>query len=157
MQSQPPVRALHEELIRFAKSLHMLRQNNPAGPTSTAGVPLLAKLVNQGPARSRDLAEAVCLDPSTVSRQVEQLVRAGHVVRTADPHDGRATLLRATPAGVDELAAHRARMEQMLGHLVDDWDAQSVATLVDSLRKLNDAAATRLPRYLDLHPRERAG
>jgi DNA-binding MarR family transcriptional regulator len=152
-----PMRELHEELIRFSKSLHMLRQHSPSGPATTASIPLLALLVRQGPARSRDLAQAVCLDPSTVSRQVEQLVRAGHVVRTADPHDGRATLLQATPAGVEELAAHRGRMEQLLDYLVEGWSADDVTGLVEALRRLNDSTADRLPRYLDLPARERAG
>src|SRR3954453_9400041 len=57
---------------------------------------LISTLVGQGPMRAKELAEQVQLDPSTVSRQVAQLVRDGFVERLADAHDGRASLLRPT-------------------------------------------------------------
>ena len=57
---------------------------------------LLFQLVNDGPRRSSALAETACVDPSTVSRQVAQLVKAGLVERQSDPEDGRASLLVAT-------------------------------------------------------------
>ena len=60
---------------------------------------LLVHLVRQGPRRLTTLAEAVHSDPSTVSRQVAALVRNGLVERLADPDDGRASLLAATPTG----------------------------------------------------------
>jgi hypothetical protein len=52
-----------------------------------------------GPRRAGALADAVHSDPSTISRQIGHLVKLGYVERTADPEDGRATLLAATDEG----------------------------------------------------------
>src|SRR5687767_2537569 len=47
----------------------------------------------------KDLAVRCALDPSTVSRAVAALVRSRLVARTADPRDGRASVLTVTPDG----------------------------------------------------------
>ena len=49
--------------------------------------------------RVSDLAACVELDASTVSRQIKQLEDKGIVERTADPADGRASLVRLTDDG----------------------------------------------------------
>ncbi|MFB9906209.1 MarR family winged helix-turn-helix transcriptional regulator [Allokutzneria oryzae] len=85
---------------------------------------LLATLVAQGPARSSALADAVHSDPSTISRQVAQLVRDGLVERRADPVDGRATLLAATDAGIELLRVHRRRRNEAIAGMVEGWSAQ---------------------------------
>src|SRR6058998_3946011 len=64
-----------------------------------ASFALLAHLVTGGPRRSSALAELVFTDPSTVSRQVGQLVKDGYVERRADPDDGRVSVLAATDEG----------------------------------------------------------
>ena len=57
---------------------------------------MLAHLIEAGPRRSSDIAEAFDLDKGAVSRQVQHLVELGLVERTPDPADGRATILTAT-------------------------------------------------------------
>lgn len=138
------LRALQDELIRFKRSLHIIRQSVDVTGLPPAGIPLLATLVHKGPARSGDLADAAFLDRSTVSRQIDQLVRSGHVRRTADPDDGRATLLEATDHGRSHLESHRQRMQDLLSIVVADWDEQTLRNTVTCLRRLNDDAATRL-------------
>ncbi len=91
---------------------------------------LLAVLATEGPQRTTALAEAVHSDTSTVSRQVGALVRHGLVERQADPADGRACLLAATPdrAARASSTTARARTEQMadvLGH----WSSEDLATV----------------------------
>ena len=63
---------------------------------------LLVKLAQHGPSRASDLAELVCADPSTVSRQVASLVKCGLLERRADPDDGRASILVPTELGLAE-------------------------------------------------------
>lgn len=97
---------------------------------------LLAVLVTEGPQRTTALAEAVHSDTSTVSRQVGALVRHGLIERQADPADGRACLLAATPTG-QQCFDHqrRARTEQIadvLGHWTSD-DLRTVASLLERL------------------------
>ena len=108
------VRALSEQVIRLQRAFGSMRQQLAATrSTSGDGVEwaaygLLFQLVNDGPRRSSALAEAACVDPSTVSRQVAQLVKAGLVERQSDPEDGRASLLVATEQG---RAAYAAKQE----------------------------------------------
>ncbi|MBB4675295.1 MarR family winged helix-turn-helix transcriptional regulator [Crossiella cryophila] len=94
---------------------------------------LLATLVHTGPLRSSALAEAVYSDPSTISRQVAQLVKDGLVERTADPLDGRATLLAATESGRELFLRHRDRRNEMIASMVSGWppeDRRQFATLL---------------------------
>jgi DNA-binding MarR family transcriptional regulator len=60
-------------------------------------------------------------DPSTISRQIGSLVRLGYVERTADPEDGRATLLAATPEGTRVFDENRRARNQNLAELLSGW------------------------------------
>lgn len=82
---------------------------------------LLAHLVLDGPRRASALAEAVHSDPSTISRQVASLVRLGYVERTADPEDGRATVLAATGEGRRVFEENRRARNQNLAELLTGW------------------------------------
>ncbi|WP_051215239.1 MarR family winged helix-turn-helix transcriptional regulator [Granulicoccus phenolivorans] len=139
-------RSLHQELIRFQRSVHLAKQSfGTALPDN--GVAVLAQLTKRGPMRSSDLAGCTALDPSTVSRQVDSLVRTGAIVRTADPSDGRATLLEITPAGREKFAAHTGQIAALLTELLGGWTSEQVEALITSLSHLNDDL-TRLPDLL---------
>ena len=64
---------------------------------------VLGLLLEKGPQRVGEIAQALGTDPSTVSRKVAALVDAGLVERRVDPDDGRAHLLAATPAGEQQV------------------------------------------------------
>ena len=49
-----------------------------------------------GVVRQADLINALGLDPSTVTKMLQRLQRAGTVIRTTDPADRRAALVEAT-------------------------------------------------------------
>jgi DNA-binding MarR family transcriptional regulator len=100
---------------------------------------LLVHLVNDGPRRAGALAEAVLSDPSTVSRQIGHLVRLGLVERTADPEDGRATLLAATAEGRRIFAANRRLRNAKIAALMADWPAADREALRDLLTRFADA------------------
>lgn len=138
--------AIFGELVRFHHAQHVLRQLSAQPGATPISMPLLATLVRSGPMRSSRLAELSCLDPSTVSRQADQLVRAGLVERLADPDDGRATLLQPSDAGRERLAAHRQRLETLLtGTILKDWSEEDLSTFATLLRRLNDEALDHLP------------
>jgi DNA-binding MarR family transcriptional regulator len=80
----------------------------------------------------------VCVDPSTVSRQIADLVDLGLVERRADPRDGRATLLAATGAGEERHQLVHERRDHALAVMLADWSGSDVAALADLLRRLND-------------------
>ena len=60
---------------------------------------LLSRVDELGPARLSDVAAAAGVEISTASRPIARLVEQGYVERSTDPADGRACLLRCTPAG----------------------------------------------------------
>jgi DNA-binding MarR family transcriptional regulator len=98
---------------------------------------LLACLVTEGPQRTTALAESVHSDTSTVSRQVGALVRHGLVERQADPADGRACLLAATPLGRKSFdQQHQARTEQVAS-VLRHWTSEDLRTVASLLERLN--------------------
>ena len=136
--------ALSEQVARLHRTFNAVRQQLTAGsPTSGDGVEwaaygLLFQLVSGGPRRSSALAEAVCVDPSTVSRQVAQLVKAGLVSRQSDPEDGRASLLVATERGQAVYAEKQVHRYRLFAHLLAAWTEDEVVTLTALLTRLND-------------------
>ena len=98
---------------------------------------VLGVLAAEGPASVNAIADALRLDPSTVTRQVLAMEQAGHVVRTADPSDGRVTLVEPTPGGLAALAETREVRARMYGAILDGWPAEDRAELARLLTRLN--------------------
>lgn len=86
----------------------------------------LYRLIHDGPMRSSALAEAMYTDPSTVSRQVTQLVDRGLVERLPDPTDGRASVLDVTDSGREVAARIRSLRNDRLGQLLVDWPVEDL-------------------------------
>ncbi len=113
-------------------------RREPIGPTAT--MPLLVRLAADGPMRSCDLALALHLDQSTVSRHVAALESDGLVHRAPQAGDRRAHLVELTPAGTQ--AAHDAigervrRFESAVAHWPEDdiaGFARHLTTFVNGL------------------------
>ncbi|MGY1721574.1 MarR family winged helix-turn-helix transcriptional regulator [Blastococcus sp. SYSU DS0533] len=140
------VRTLSEQLPRFMRVVHALKNQLPAPETrDRAALVLLFPLVREGPLRQGALAELVHADPSTVSRHVAGLVEQGLVRRVADESDGRASRLVVTDAGraaVDAL--HRERTAH-LERVTAGWDADALATFTTLFGRLIDDIAADLP------------
>ncbi|KAA0025026.1 winged helix-turn-helix transcriptional regulator [Antrihabitans cavernicola] len=100
------------------------------GDLEPAAYASLFHLIADGPMRSGALAESLFSDPSTVSRQVAQLVDRKLVERLADPSDGRASVLAITATG-REMADHvRNRRNANLGRVIAKWPASDCAELI---------------------------
>lgn len=113
------------ELVRLVKLLERKHAHYRAEHPDAVERPtylLLVHLVKDGPQRAGTLAEAVHSDPSTVSRQIAQLVRLGLVERTADPQDGRATLLAATAEGHRVFEENRRTRTERIAELLSGWE-----------------------------------
>lgn len=131
-------------LISLIKQMGALKVRlMPASDYDVTQTFLLVRLIERGPIRATELAGLACADPSTVSRHVAALVKAGLVERQADPADGRASLLVATDAGQAHLDYHRHLRGLAIGPLIADW---SVKDRTDFLR-----LARRFTRELDAH------
>jgi DNA-binding MarR family transcriptional regulator len=100
---------------------------------------VLGTLSYCGPSRLTTVAERTGLDPSTVSRQVADLEKAGLLARESDPEDRRAILLKATAEGqavLDRLVRGRRRRVE---RLLSEWDGADIVALGRLLGQLNAA------------------
>ena len=84
-------------LIRTARSYSHLRHEQ-LGPTGIALA--ILKRLHEEPSRSGDIACALGVSASAVSRAVATVEALGYIARQPDPVDARASLLSLTPAGV---------------------------------------------------------
>ena len=96
---------------------------------------VLKCLANEGPMRSSAIAEHVRADPSTVSRQVAALVKEGLVERTADPEDGRASLLVLTDKADETLARHDDIRNRYFAGMLADWSDRDLRRFADLMRR----------------------
>ena len=98
--------------------------------------PLVSMLCWRGAMRPSDLAAALYLDKSTVSRQIDAAARLGLVERSPHPDDARAVTVRLTPDGQKRLEALRAaRLERWRAALAE-WPPGDIAELTRLLGQL---------------------
>jgi DNA-binding MarR family transcriptional regulator len=81
----------------------------------------LMLLYRVGPLRVSELAEALGLDRTTVTRHLDELEPRGLVVRRPDERDRRALVVSLTPAAVEHLDAMRIRNRQRIRQICADW------------------------------------
>jgi DNA-binding MarR family transcriptional regulator len=126
------------KLIRGLRGLHVAVVDAGGHHVEPAVLGLLAGLATTGPARLSTLASVMCLDLSTVSRQVPALEKHGWVARTRDPADHRAQLLELTPSGHEMLQDVRRSRAQVLAQLLPDWSTADVKQFAAQLARFND-------------------
>ena len=83
---------------------------------------LLYALKCHGAMRLGDIAEAVQLDASTVSRHVQQLGDRGFIDREPDPVDGRARIIALSDAGAASLKKTFDQRRAFITAALAEWD-----------------------------------
>ncbi|GLY01378.1 MULTISPECIES: MarR family transcriptional regulator [Actinoplanes] len=132
---------LADEIVRFIRMGTRFRGMLKTGDLGAefSALMLLLPLRSLGPMRVTDLAEIKQADPSTISRQVAQLVKAGLARREADPEDGRASRLAVTASGEDACRRlDQARIE-LLGRALADWPADRIAAFTVLFEEFNNS------------------
>jgi DNA-binding MarR family transcriptional regulator len=126
--------------LAIARTARRLRQE--AGvELSPSLAAALATVERHGPLTPSELAERERVQRPTATRIVGRLADAGLVERTADPADGRVSLVSATPKGSALLRRLRGRKNAYLARRLRDLESQEIATL--------DRAAEILERLLE--------
>jgi DNA-binding MarR family transcriptional regulator len=113
-----------------------LRTRHPGDQVDPSTFPLAKMLICHKEMRVSDLAAKVELDASTVSRQIKQLEDKGLVERTADPADGRASLVRLTSQGEDTMHAAFQRRFQRIKDALAPWSETDRHHLMIMLNRL---------------------
>ena len=134
---------LATEVSRLMRVMHPVKaavaREAGSGVGHDRSAMLLLFLLQSGPLRPGALAEASFADPSTISRQVAELVKRGFVRREQDPSDGRASLLAITDAGLEVCERLRAMRRDLLAAAVDGWSDDELATFAVLLARFTGA------------------
>jgi DNA-binding MarR family transcriptional regulator len=116
-----------------------------AAAASAGGDPAALHIIHMvhehGPLRLTALAEIALLDASTVSRHVSALQAAGHLARTGDPDDRRASRIAVTDSGEALLRDALAARGRVLDAALDGWPPADRETLATLLQRLGEDMA----------------
>jgi DNA-binding MarR family transcriptional regulator len=100
---------------------------------------LLQMAAERGEVRPRNVAEHLDVNASSVTRHARVLVELGQVTVSADPTDGRGSLIRLTDAG-------RVRLQQIFdegvasyGALLEGWSTRDIQAFTTYLDRLSGA------------------
>lgn len=127
-----------DEVRRLAEAVTTFVEDAHRGMARTFDVTRigLLRLVCEGPVRPSDAADALDVNPSTVTRHVRSLEDEGHVRVTGDPDDRRSCLVCATPEGRAEVARFAEAGVDVFAAVIHDWspgDVREFARLIDRL------------------------
>lgn len=136
-------------LFRRVQRIHMSTSSGEVDLDRSA-YGILCRLADEGPQRLGLLASAFGLDPSTITRQVQAMEKAGLVHRTQDAEDRRASILDLTDEGKVVLSHTRAYRRQRLEAVLTDWSDPEREQLAGLLEKMNDSIAS----LVDARPRQ---
>jgi DNA-binding MarR family transcriptional regulator len=134
------------DLARLMRIVARMRQHSDMAVAYVLGL-----LMEKGPQRVGEIAQALGTDPSTVSRKVAALVDAGLVERRVDPDDGRAHLLAATALGERTCVEGRRHRIDLVTAVLSEWPEESRLQLAELLARFADgmqehgARMTRVP------------
>ncbi|GAB4586059.1 MarR family winged helix-turn-helix transcriptional regulator [Nocardia sp. IFM 10818] len=123
----------------IGRLLRLLRHSGDLGALSPGAASALASLARSGPMRLGDLATIERVSAPTMSRVVTSLEKGGYIVRDADPEDGRAQLLSATPSAHDLVTGLTSARIQRFAAAMAHLDDGQRRTLLSSLETLIDA------------------
>lgn len=98
--------------------------------------------------RAGELADQLLLSPSHISRSIDRAEAAGLVVRSPDPRDRRAAIVRLTDAGRTVLRDFAPRLRAILAQVVEaPLSKKEAQTLVALLGRVRDAARHTLNQH----------
>jgi DNA-binding MarR family transcriptional regulator len=137
------VQATDPVIDDLLRALHrVIRQSKRAVQDDTvdrAALIILSSLKENSAVRLSDLASALCLDISTVSRQAKALEDRGLLTRTDDLDDRRAVRLELAPAGRALLDEAWTRRNRWLAASLRDWTPEDRSALVALLTRFADS------------------
>ncbi len=135
-----PSRELDELLFRLGQALRRLRVGSGERPAFTyaigAGFWQLVTIAHYGAVRVSELASALNLDVSTVSRQLKVLEQRGLVRKVTDEGDARVARVQLTDEGRDILDQLRRSRHEVLAQALASWPPERRSLLFELLGEL---------------------
>jgi DNA-binding MarR family transcriptional regulator len=142
MEPEPFPEELADALVGVQRLIRRgLRRQMPDPRLRGAEVELLRLVVARPGVGISEAAKDLGLAANSVSTLVNQLARAGYLVRETDPADRRAARLLPTDAAGKRLGEWRRRRAELVRRHVarlDEADRQALHEAIPALRKLAD-------------------
>ncbi|MER7969832.1 MarR family transcriptional regulator [Streptomyces sp. NPDC005840] len=107
-------------------------------PLDRAAVALLRQVADCEPPRLGELANRLGVEPSHVTRTVQQLQKSGYVTRVPDPDDRRAQRIQLTEAGRQAIARVREAGARGMQLALSDWDPEELRQLATLFHRMVD-------------------
>ncbi|MFP4148294.1 MAG: MarR family winged helix-turn-helix transcriptional regulator [Nitriliruptoraceae bacterium] len=146
----PQLEAWRAFLEAYAVTLDVLERELKAGaelPLTWYDVLVQLAEAPDNRLRMQDLADAVLLSKSGVTRLVDRMERSGLVERTRCAHDRRGTFAALTPSGRERLRGaaptHLAGVQAHFAAHLDDEEAAMLVRLLSRIAEANRAARER--------------
>ena len=135
-----PNDSIEQQLLRLTRRTQAIHVRTSSGEVllERSSYGILCLILDEGPQRLGTIATAFTLDPSTITRQVQAVEKAGLAVKTVDPSDRRASLLSLTEQGRDAIETARTFRREMLARIVADWTEEERLAFGASLKRWND-------------------
>jgi DNA-binding MarR family transcriptional regulator len=111
-----------------------------AGDVTLPQYRALVVLASRGPQRSIDLAAALGVNPSSATRLLDRLSRAGLIRRTRVQADRRSLRVALSPAGRDLVAQVTQRRREEVEQLLTALPPEQHDLVITALRAIADAA-----------------
>lgn len=89
--------------------------------------------------RMSELADALRVEPSTATRAVQRLERAGLARRRPSATDGRVVKVEITEAGCEVHRTVVARRSELMAHIIRNYSAAELPVFVDLLERFVSA------------------
>jgi len=144
------MQANREEIRRLAEAVTTLVEGAYRGMARSfdhTRVGLLRLAASGDPVRPSDVADALDVNPSTVTRYARALEEEGLVRVTGDPADRRSCLISATAEGAAELARLAEAGVDVFGAVIHDWSAEDVREFSRLITQLADHWMERGPAH----------
>ena len=103
-------------------------------------VSALATIQREGPLRPGDLSRLEVVTKPTMTRILTELEQRGFIAREADPRDGRAFMVSATPEGIAAVEQARSQRTGIVAELIEELPAADVAAIAGALEALERVA-----------------
>ncbi|ROP65475.1 MarR family winged helix-turn-helix transcriptional regulator [Curtobacterium sp. PhB115] len=111
-------------------------------------VSALATIQREGPLRPGDLSRIEVVTKPTMTRILTELEQRGFIEREADPRDGRAFMVTATPAGIEAVERARTTRTGIVAELIAELgesDVDAIAGALDALERVAQGEGTQEP------------
>lgn len=163
MEPKTPNDVIEQQLTKVMRRSNAIHVSTASGEVALerSSYGILCLLADEGPQRLGAIATAFHLDPSTVTRQAQAVVKLGLAAKKTDPGDRRATLLSLSDFGETSIKEARDFRRQALDLLIAEWPDQDVEAFGRLLTKFNNTIDSwetgGVPTAISEHPLAEAG